>query len=34
MYMLTLNNYRGITLTSIFSKTVSMLIDTRLRKRG
>jgi len=26
------NNYRGITLTSIFSKIFSMLIDTRLRK--
>jgi len=26
------NNYRGITLTSIFSKIVSILIDTRFRK--
>ena len=26
------NNYRGIILTSIFSKICSMLIDTRLRK--
>ena len=26
------NNYRGITLTSVFSKIFSMLIETRLRK--
>ena len=26
------NNYSGITLTSIFSKIFFMLIDTRLRK--
>lgn len=26
------NNYRGITLTSIFSKIFSILLDTRLRK--
>lgn len=26
------NNYRGITLTSIFSKIFSFLLDTRLRK--
>ena len=27
-----LNNYRGITLTSIFSKIFSLLLDIRLRK--
>lgn len=26
------NNYRGITLTSVFSKIFSILLDTRLRK--
>ena len=27
-----LNNYRGITLTSIFSKIFSLVLDNRLRK--
>jgi hypothetical protein len=26
------NNYRGITLTSVFSKIFSSMLDTRLRK--